>query len=71
MAMRWSSGFLTTVGDAYSHASHYRIPYAEHIVTGAISRLLTLAASYLFDDRAQRLRAAWARVFRMTYPLTF
>lgn len=56
-------GFLTTVGDAYSHASHYRIPYVEHIVTGTISGLLTLAASYPFDDRARRLRAAWARVF--------
>jgi hypothetical protein len=56
-------GFLTTLGDAYSHASHYRIPYVEHIVTGAISGLLTLTASYLFEDRARRLRAAWARVF--------
>ncbi|HEV3105469.1 MAG TPA: hypothetical protein VGZ01_07260 [Trinickia sp.] len=53
-------GFLTTIGDAYSHANHYRI---EHIVTGAVSGLLALAASYLFEDRARRLRAAWARVF--------
>ena len=57
-------GVLTTVGDAYSHASHYRIPYLEHIVTGAISGLLALIASYLFENRARRLRAAWARVFR-------
>lgn len=56
-------GILTTVGDAYSHASHYRIPYVEHIVTGAISGLLTLAASYLLEDRARRLRAVWTRVF--------
>jgi ABC-type thiamin/hydroxymethylpyrimidine transport system permease subunit len=56
-------GVLTTVGDAYSHASHYRIPYLEHIVTGAISGLLALIASYLFENRARRLRAAWARVF--------
>ena len=56
-------GFLTTVGDGYSHASHYRIPYVEHIVTGAVSGLLTLAASYLFENRAHRLRAAWTRVF--------
>jgi hypothetical protein len=56
-------GFLTTVGDAYSHASHYRIPYVEHIVTGAISGLLTLAASYLLENRAHRLRTAWARIF--------
>ncbi len=56
-------GFLTTVGDGYSHASHYSIPYVEHIVTGAVSGLLTLAASYLFENRAHRLRTAWARVF--------
>jgi len=56
-------GFLTTLGDAYSHARQYRIPLAEHVVTGAISGLLALAASYLFEDRARRLRAAWARVF--------
>ncbi|WP_345815751.1 hypothetical protein AAGS40_15955 [Paraburkholderia sp. PREW-6R] len=56
-------GLLTTVGDAYSHASQYRIPYIEHIVTGAISGLLTLAGSYLFEDRARRLRAVWTRVF--------
>ncbi|MFM0738175.1 hypothetical protein PQQ51_13115 [Paraburkholderia xenovorans] len=56
-------GFLTAVGDAYSHVSHYRTPYIEHIVTGAISGLLALVASYLFENRARRLRAAWARVF--------
>lgn len=54
---------LTTVGDAYSHASHYRIPYVEHIVTGVISGLLALAASFLLEDRARRLRAVWGRVF--------
>jgi hypothetical protein len=53
-------GFLTTLGDAYSHVSHYGIPFAEHVVTGVISGLLTLAASYLFEDRARRVRAAWA-----------
>lgn len=55
-------GLLTTIGDAYSHTSHYRISYVEHIVTGAVSGLLTLAASYLLEDRARRLRTAWARV---------
>ncbi|RQU07028.1 hypothetical protein DF157_33215 [Burkholderia cenocepacia] len=55
-------GVLTTLGDAYSHTSHYRIPYVEHIVTGVIAGLLALAASYLLEDRARRLRAAWARV---------
>ncbi|SAK91094.1 hypothetical protein [Caballeronia ptereochthonis] len=55
-------GLLTAVGDAYSHASHYRIPYIEHIVTGAVSGLLALAASYLLEDRARRIRMAWARL---------
>jgi peptidoglycan/LPS O-acetylase OafA/YrhL len=53
-------GCLTAIGDAYAHVSHYGIPYVEHILTGAISALLTLAGSYLFEDRARRLRAAWA-----------
>lgn len=55
-------GLLTMLGDAYSHANHYDIPFAEAIVTGVISGLLTLAGSYLFEDRARRLRAAWARI---------
>jgi hypothetical protein len=53
-------GLLTMVGDAYSHRSHYHIGYLEHIMTGVISGLLALAASYLFEDRARRLRAVWA-----------
>ncbi|WP_322029465.1 hypothetical protein [Paraburkholderia sp. J76] len=57
-------GVLTTIGDAYSHPSHYRIPYVEHIATGAVSGMLTLAASYLLEDRARRLRAVWARFSR-------
>jgi len=55
-------GCLTILGDAYSHANHYNIPFAEAIVTGVVSGLLTLAGSYLFEDRARRLRAAWARI---------
>lgn len=55
-------GCLTMLGDAYSHVNHYEIPFAEAIVTGVISGLLTLAGSYLFEDRARRLRAAWARI---------
>ncbi|WP_179401337.1 hypothetical protein [Burkholderia guangdongensis] len=55
-------GCLTTLGDAYSHTSHYRIPVVEHVVTGVISGLFALAASYLLEDRARRIRAVWARV---------
>lgn len=56
-------GVLTAVADAYSHANHYGIPYAEAIVTGVISGILALAGSYLLEDRARRVRAAWSRVF--------
>lgn len=56
-------GLLTMLGDAYSHANHYSIPFAEAIVTGLISGTLTLAGAYLFEDRARRVRAAWARIF--------
>ena len=55
-------GLLTMLGDAYSHANHYDIPFGEAIVTGVISGLLTLAGSYLFEDRARRIRAAWAKI---------
>ncbi|MFX1677508.1 hypothetical protein PWR63_35655 [Paraburkholderia sp. A2WS-5] len=56
-------GCLTTLGDAYSHKSHYRIPVVEHIMTGILSGLLALIAPYLLEDRARRIRAVWARVF--------
>ena len=56
-------GLLTALGDAYSHASHYSNPYVEHIATGAVSGLLALAASFLFEDRARRIRQIWARFF--------
>ena len=55
-------GCLTMVGDAYSHANHYDIPFAEPIVTGVVSGLFALAFSYLFEDRARRIRALWARI---------
>jgi hypothetical protein len=57
-------GILSTLGDAYSHANHYGIPFAEHAVTGVVSGLLTLIASYLFEDHARRVRIAWSRLFR-------
>jgi hypothetical protein len=56
-------GVLTAIGDAYAHPGHYRLPYVEHVLTGAVSMLLALLASYLFEDRARRLRVAWRRVF--------
>lgn len=57
-------GGLTMVGDAYSHENHYGgFPFAEAIVTGVVSGLLTLIASYLLEDRARRVRDVWARIF--------
>jgi len=56
-------GLLTAIGDTYAHASHYRLPYVEHVLTGVVSGLLALLASYLLEDRARRIRVAWARVF--------
>jgi len=55
-------GCLTALADAYSHVNHYGIAHAEALVTGAISFVLALVGSYLFEDRARRLRAAWARL---------
>ena len=57
-------GVLTAIGDAYSHPSHYTFP--EAILTGAMSGLITLAASFIFEDRARRLRALWARLVGQT-----
>ena len=57
-------GCLTMLGDAYSHANHYGLPFAEAIVTGVVSGLLTLAGSYLFEDRARRIRALWSKIFK-------
>ncbi|WP_162070411.1 MULTISPECIES: hypothetical protein [Burkholderiaceae] len=56
-------GLLTIVGDAYSHESHYRYAYLEHLSTGVVSGLLALAGSFIFEDRARRVRALWARLF--------
>lgn len=56
-------GCLTALGDAYSHTSHYRIHVLEHLLTGVMSGLFALAASYLFEDRARRIRTAWVRLF--------
>ena len=55
-------GVLTALGDAYSHANHYGIAYAEPIVTGIVSGLLALIIGYLMEDGARRLRMAWARL---------
>ena len=55
-------GMLTALGDAFSHANNYGIAYTEPIVTGVVSGVLALAIGYLMEDRARRLRLAWARL---------
>ena len=53
-------GGITALGDAYSHPNHYGFFHAEALLTGAVSALLALVASYLLEDRARRVRGAWA-----------
>ena len=55
-------GVLTMVGDAFSHPGHYGPLGLEAALTGLVSGLLALAASFLFENRARRLRDLWARV---------
>lgn len=59
-------GGLTALGDAYSHPNHYGFLHAEALLTGAVSALISLVASYLFEDRARRLRTAWASLWRQS-----
>jgi hypothetical protein len=60
-------GCLTALGDTYSHFSQNPdagvrgLHWGEVAVTGAISAVLALAGSYLFEDRARRVRLLWAR----------
>ncbi|HEY2187427.1 MAG TPA: hypothetical protein VGH48_02570 [Caldimonas sp.] len=53
-------GGITALGDAYSHPNHYGFFHAEALLTGAVSAVLALVASFLLEDRARRVRAAWA-----------
>jgi hypothetical protein len=60
-------GCVTAVGDIYSHVSQSAgggpagLHWGEVGMTGAISAALALAGSYVFEDRARRVRALWAR----------
>ncbi|QBR02935.1 hypothetical protein [Paraburkholderia pallida] len=56
-------GCLTALGDALSHTSHYHNHVLEHLLTGAMSGLFALAASFLLEDRARRIRVVWGRLF--------
>ncbi len=55
-------GGLTMLADAYAHPSHFIVPYGEAVVTGIVSGLLALAGSFVFEDRARRVRMLWSRL---------
>ncbi len=55
-------GCLTALGDAYAHENDYGTLHAEALLTGLVSGLFALAASFLLEDRARRPRAAWRRL---------
>jgi hypothetical protein len=55
-------GVLTACGDAFSHRDDYGQGFVEPLLTGAVSAVLALCASWLLEDRARRVRAVWGRV---------
>ena len=57
-------GCLTAIADAWSHPGRFGLQYAEALLTGLVSGLLALGGSFLFEDRARRLRELWERMRR-------
>ena len=55
-------GILTAVADAWSHPGRFGFEYGEALLTGLVSGLLVLAGSFVFEDRARRIRQVWARM---------
>jgi len=55
-------GVLTAIADAWSHPGRFRFEYGEALLTGLVSGLLVLASSFVLEDRARRIRQAWAWV---------
>jgi len=55
-------GGLTAVADAWSHPGRFGFEYGEALLTGLVSGLLALAGSFVFEDRARRVRHVWARL---------
>ena len=53
-------GALTAVADAWSHPGRFAFEYGEALLTGLVSGLLVLATSFVIEDRARRIRQAWA-----------
>ena len=55
-------GGLTFLGDVYAHAHHDGVRLEESGRTALVSGLLALVAFYVLEDRARRVRSAWAAV---------
>jgi hypothetical protein len=53
-------GGLTALGDGYAHPNHYGSFHAEALLTGAVSATLAWVGSYMLEERARRVRQAWA-----------
>ena len=53
-------GILTAIADAWSHPGRFATQYGEALLTGLVSGLLVLVTSLVIEDRARRVREAWA-----------
>jgi hypothetical protein len=53
-------GVLTSLADLWSHPGRFELAIGESLLTGLVSGLIVLATSFVIEDRARRVRAAWA-----------
>ena len=53
-------GGLTAIADAWSHPGRFGFEYGEALLTGLVSAVLALVGSFVLEDRARRVRRAWA-----------
>jgi len=53
-------GILTAAADLWSHPGRFEVGIGEALLTGLVSGLIVLATSFAIEDRARRLRDAWA-----------
>lgn len=61
-------GGLTALADAWSHPGRFRFQFGEALLTGLVSGLLVLAASFLLEDNGRRIRQVWTRLRRTGAP---
>ena len=53
-------GILTALADLWSHPGRFELDWGEALLTGVVSGLIVLATSFVIEDRARRVRNAWA-----------